>query len=310
MTERVYEFTAEESGERLDRVVQVRFPDLSRSQIQKLIEEGFVQVDGKFIKAGVRLRGGETVQVRLQEPEPEETSIAPEDDIPLNVIYEDDDIVVIDKPAGLVVHPGVGHSQGTLVGALLARYPEMVDMEDDPLAEGRMGIAHRLDKDTSGLMVVARHIEALRALMDQFRQRTVDKVYLALVEQVPKTGTGRIDAPIGRDPKQRKRMAVIQGGRHAVTEFEVIDEDFREQRALLRLKPLTGRTHQLRVHLAYIGSPIVGDGVYGYRRQRVSLKRQFLHAAELSFDQPTTGERLHFSSELPISLKDLMSKLR
>lgn len=309
MDQEIREFTAVNAGERLDKIVAARLPDLSRTQVQALIADGAVLVDGEPSKPGVKMKGGETVRIVLTIEPPEEDVIEPEE-IALNIIYEDDDIAVIDKPAGMVIHPGVGNPRGTLVNALLARYPELVDMQDDEDAEGRMGIVHRLDKETSGLVVVARHIDALHNLMAQFRERTVDKYYLALVENTPKTHVGLIDAPIGRDPRQRKRMSVLRSGKAAQTEFEVIDSQFRDNRALLRLKILTGRTHQIRVHLAYINCPIVGDRVYGYRKQRVKLKRNFLHAAELHFDHPRTGERMTFTSELPVGLANVMEKLR
>jgi 23S rRNA pseudouridine1911/1915/1917 synthase len=196
---------------------------------------------------------------------------------------------------------------GTLVNAALARWPEIGAM---PMEEKRAGIVHRLDKDTSGLIAIAKNDLARRKLSDQFQDRSVDKEYLALLERRPNTTTGRIDAPIARDPNNRKRMTVVRHGKTAVSEFKVIDDDFRDGQALVRVKLLTGRTHQIRVHMAFINCPIVGDPVYGYRKQRVRLKRQFLHAAALAFDQPSTGERLHFDSPLPAGLQNVMDKLR
>lgn len=297
-------FTVEKSGERLDKLVSARMPDLSRSQIQTMIKDGLILVDGEHVKAGIKLRGGESVVITL--PEPESDTVQPES-IQLDVVYEDDDIAVINKPAGLVVHPGTGVNSGTLVNGLLARYPEIAEMED---AEGRQGIVHRLDKDTSGLMVIARNDFALDDLMAQFQARTVDKVYLALVEKCPETMQGRIDAPIARDPKQRKRMAVVRDGKRAVTEFKVLDDDFHGGQALVELNILTGRTHQIRVHMAFIGCPIIGDQIYGYRKQRVGMKRNFLHATKLAFDHPETGERMQFESALPVGLQNVMDKLR
>lgn len=301
------EFTVENAGERLDKILVARLNEYSRAQVQTLISEGAVTVDGASAKAGHKMKGGERIIVTL--PDEYDTTIEPED-IPLNVIYEDEHIAVIDKASGMVVHPGVGQETGTLVHALLSRYPEMIDMQDDPMAEGRMGIVHRLDKDTSGLIVIARRIEALTDLMAQFKERTTEKIYLALLERTPKTLEGRIDAPIARDPKQRKRMGVVRDGKQAVTEFEVIDTAFRDGRALVRIRIETGRTHQIRVHMAFIGCPIIGDTVYGFNRQRIGMKRNFLHAAELSFDHPMTEERMHFTSELPVGLQNVMDKLR
>jgi 23S rRNA pseudouridine1911/1915/1917 synthase len=292
-------------GERLDKAIVAQVGDaLSRAQIQALIKAGQVTVNGAQVKAGVKLRGGETIRVTI--PPKQEETIEPEA-IPLNVIYEDDDLAVIDKPAGLIVHPGVANEKGTLVHAMLARWPEIAQMN---IEEKRMGIVHRLDKDTSGLLVIAKNDAARRKLAAQFQERTVEKIYLALLERTPQTRTGRIEAPIGRDPQQRKRMAVIRAGRQAITEYAVIDDDFAGGQALVRMRLLTGRTHQIRVHMAFIGCPVVGDTVYGFRKQRIKLKRHFLHAAELAFDHPTTGERLHFKSPLPPGLQNVMEKLR
>ncbi len=297
------QFVNAQAGERLDRVLAAHLgAAYSRSQVQKLIEDGGVLVNGASAKAGHKLKGGETITVHLPPP-PATGSVEPEP-IPLTVLYEDDDIVVIDKPAGLIVHPGAGGERGTLVSALLMHYPEIAAI---PVAEKRRGIVHRLDKDTSGVILAARHAAAMRSLMAQFQARSVEKVYLTLVERPPKTMTGRIDAPIARDPSDRKRMAVQRGGRPAITEFEVIGR-YREGPALLRIRLLTGRTHQIRVHMAFIGCPVVGDGVYGYRRQRL-LRGQFLHAARLCVDHPVTGERLCFESPLPARLQAVLDAL-
>ena len=298
---------ADKPNQRLDKFVLAHLDGFSRAQAQALIRDGCVLVDGAAQKTGYKLKGGERITLRL--PPAVETSIEPED-IGLNIVYEDDYLTVIDKPAGMVVHPGAGNESGTLVNALLARYPELADMIDDPEVGARLGIAHRLDRGTSGLLVAGRDKAALLALMAQFQARTVDKVYLALLEKRPASNTGIVDAPIARDRRQRKRMAVQRGGRPAQTEFEVLDDDFQGDRALVRLRLLTGRTHQIRAHMAFIGCPVVGDTVYGHRKQRVKLKRQFLHAHELAFDHPVSGERMSFLSELPVGLADVMGKLR
>lgn len=300
----VYEFTIQHAGERLDKLVAAELPQLSRAQVQSMIKEGLVTVDGNQIKPGIKLRGGEVVQVTL--PQLEEVQIEPEA-IDLKVVYEDDDLAVVDKPAGMVVHPGVGNETGTLVNAILARWPEIVNLNDP---DERRGIVHRLDKETSGLIVIAKHEAALTDLMQQFQDRTVEKTYLALLERTPKTHNGRIDAPIGRDPKQRKQMAVTREGREAVTEYRVLDDQFQDQAALVEFKPLTGRTHQIRVHAAFIGCPVVGDRVYGFRKQRTRMKRHFLHAATLAFDHPASGDRMQFEVPLPVSLQQIMDKLR
>ena len=307
MPEQSLTLTAHEPRQRLDKFLLAHLPGYSRAQAQTLIRNGCVLVDGAPRKTGYKFKGGEQVQVRI--PPREEISVEPED-IPLNIVYEDAQIAVIDKAAGMVAHPGLGNESGTLVNALLARYPELAEMMDDPQTQDRLGIAHRLDRGTSGLLVAARDKPSLLALMRQFQERSVDKVYLALLEQRPKSNSGLIDAPIARDPRQRKRMAVQRGGKPAQTEFEVLDDDFQGDRALVRLKLLTGRTHQIRVHMAFIGCPVLGDTVYGRRKQRVKLKRQFLHAHELAFEHPVTGERLAFVSELQVGLRSVMAKLR
>lgn len=299
----VVEFRADKGGDRLDKAIMARIGErLSRTQIQGLIKAGAVTVDGTAFKAGQKLKGGELIRVHLPDPTPDET-VMPEA-LPLHVVYEDSSLAVIDKPAGLVVHPGAGNRTGTLVNALLARYPQLADM---PYDAARRGIVHRLDKDTSGLLVVALRSAAQRRLMAQFQARTVEKVYLALVERIPRTSIGRIEAPIMRDPQRRTRMMVSRDGRPAVSEFTVV-EAFKSGRALLRVRLLTGRTHQIRVHLAFIDSPIVGDRVYGFRKP--GLSRQFLHAAQLCFDHPRTGERLCFESPLPDDLEAALARER
>ncbi len=299
--------SADQPGQRLDKFLLAYLPGYSRAQAQALIRDGHVLVDGAARKTGYKFKGGEQVTVR--NPARDECSIEPED-IPLDIVYEDAHLAVIDKAAGMVVHPGPGNETGTLVNALLGRYPEVADMMDDPAVGERLGIVHRLDRGTSGLLVVARDRSALLALMGQFQERSVDKVYLALLEKRPESNSGLIDAPVARDPRQRKRMTVRRDGKPARTEFEVLDDDFQGDRALVKLKLLTGRTHQIRAHLAFIGCPVVGDTVYGRRKQRVRMKRQFLHAHELAFDHPASGERMSFVSELPVGLRSVLDKLR
>ncbi|MCY3575088.1 MAG: RluA family pseudouridine synthase [Chloroflexi bacterium] len=292
---------------RLDKFLLAHLPGYSRAQVQRLIREGFALVDGSPRKTGYRFKGGEVVTLRL--PEPQASTIEPEN-IPLHILHEDACLAVIDKPAGMVVQPGPSHPGGTLVNALLWRYPELAKMRDDPATSQRLGIAHRLDRGTSGLLLVARDKPTLLELMAQFQARAVEKKYLALLERRPSSNAGLIDAPIARDQRQRKRMAVQRGGKSAQTEFEVLDDHFQGERAFARLKLLTGRTHQIRVHMAFIGCPVVGDAVYGYRKQRLKMKRLFLHAHELAFEHPDTGERLRFVSELPVGLRNVLEKLR
>jgi 23S rRNA pseudouridine1911/1915/1917 synthase len=298
---RTIEFTAP-SAERLDKLLVAGVPELTRTQLQVLIKDGAVTVDGEPSKPGWKLRGGETIRVVIPPPPPPELS--PEE-MALAVLYEDPHIAVIDKPSGLVVHPGAGIESGTLANGLLARYPEIADMK----GQRRQGIVHRLDKYTSGVMVVARNEAALNSLMNQFQARSVDKRYITLLECEPKPAVGRIDVPIGRDPVQRTRMAVVRGGRPAVTEYETV-EVLADGMALVNVHLLTGRTHQIRVHFARLKCPVVGDTVYGLRKQRVELGRTFLHAARLSFDHPVTGERLTFEAPLPPELSSLLDRLR
>jgi 23S rRNA pseudouridine1911/1915/1917 synthase len=298
-------FDVPKAGVRLDVLVTERLGTrLTRSQVQALIKEGNVTVNGAAIKPGIKLRGGERVVVTLPDP-PVDPGVQPEA-IPLVVLYEDRDLAVIDKPAGLVVHPGAGVSSGTLVNAILARYPEIEKMRYEPV---RRGIVHRLDKDTSGLIVIARRDGAQQRLMRQFQKRTVEKRYLTLLEKTPATQTGRITAPIARDPANRRRMAVMRNGRPSESEYTVI-EPFEDGRALVEVKLLTGRTHQIRVHMAFIGCPIVGDTVYGYRKVSMPIKRQFLHAHALCFDQPRSGDRLCFESPLPPELERIIEICR
>jgi 23S rRNA pseudouridine1911/1915/1917 synthase len=299
------ELTLNAPGERLDRALATALPELSRAQIQRLIKEGQITMGGKATKASHRLEGGEQLRVRL--PEPVETALVPEA-IPLDIRYEDEDIIIINKPAGMVVHPAPGHERGTLVNAVLSHAPDLPGVG----GEKRPGIVHRLDKDTSGLIVVAKHDVALRGVQRQFKQRSVRKVYLALVEGHIQPSEALIDAPIGRDPRQRKRMAVIPPNRSArarpaQTSYKLVDRygDF----SLVACYPLTGRTHQIRVHLAFAGFPIVGDAIYGRRKQRLPLKRHFLHAAELTFRRPSDGESVTFRAELPPELQQLLEEL-
>lgn len=297
------EFTVEGRGERLDKIVAAHFGErLTRTQIQSLIHDGQVKVNGQAIKAGVKLKGGERIAVDVPPP-PEDHSVEAEP-MPLHVVYEDDDLAVIDKPAGLVVHPGAGNESGTLVNAILARWPQIAEMNYAPR---RRGIVHRLDKDTSGLILVAKNAPTLHRLVAQFQKRTVEKTYIALLERTPKTATGRIDVPLGRDPANRRKRAVQRDGRPAVSEFTVV-ERFDDGKALVHVKLLTGRTHQIRVHMAFLGCPIVGDALYGFRRQ--SVRGQLLHAWKLCFDQPRTGERLCFEAPLPQRFEVALDDLR
>jgi 23S rRNA pseudouridine1911/1915/1917 synthase len=292
-------------GERLDKVLTEHLPTLSRTQIQRLLKEEQILVNGRPAKANLRLDGGEEVIVTV--PEPEETELLPEA-IPLDIRYEDDDMIIINKPAGMVVHPAVGHGSGTLVNAILAHCPDLPGIG----GEKRPGIVHRLDKDTSGLIVIAKNEQALRHLQAQFKERTVGKQYIALVDGQVQPSTALIDAPIGRDPRQRKKMSVIPFGgsartRPAQTQYDTITgyDDY----TLLRCELYTGRTHQIRVHLAYLGFPIVGDKVYGRRKPSMQLGRHFLHAAVLRLKRPSDNEELTIQAELPAELEAVLQQL-
>lgn len=304
--ERVVYFRVDEAGERLDRYLARNLPDLSRSQVQRLIRDGQVAVDEETPKPGTPVSPGMRVIVRIP-PSPSD-EIVPQP-IPLDVVYEDDDLLVVDKPAGMVVHPSHGHSQGTLVNALLARYPNFAVGDS-----GRPGIVHRLDRDTSGLIVVAKTEQALEHLRRQFKSREVRKTYLALVHGQPPAPEGVIEAPVGRDPRQRQRMAVIANGRPARTRYKVREElgDY----SLLSIAPETGRTHQIRVHLSWLGVPVAGDPVYGHERgarrvkSEMGLERQFLHAWRLSFERPGGEERVSLEVPLPAELQQAIDLLR
>ena len=298
------EITLNAIGERLDRALAIAMPDLLRTQIQKLIKEGDIQLNGQPVKSSLRLEHPEQVLVTL--PEIVVTELKPEA-IPLDIRYEDDDILLINKPAGMVVHPAVGHETGTLVHAVLAHCPDLPGIG----GEIRPGIVHRLDKDTSGLMLVAKNDKALRFLQKQFKERTIEKTYTALVEGDIQPPTAFIDAPIGRDPRQRKKMAVIRSqsftSRSAQTSYQLVTSY--EAFSLIQCQPHTGRTHQIRVHLAFLGYPIVGDTVYGRRKQTLPLGRHFLHAAALSFLRPSDKQHLSFEAELPADLQAVLDNL-
>lgn len=294
--------TASEDGQRIDQFVAESLPSLSRTEVQRLIKAGDILVNGAQIKPSYRLTAGETVLVNL--PAPIERTVEAED-IPLDVIYEDADLAAVNKPAGMVVHPAHGNETGTLVNAALARWPEMRRVT----GEERAGIVHRLDKDTSGVIVLAKTSEALKSLQAQFKARTTSKTYLALVDGIPESSVGVIEAPIGRDPQQRKRMAVVKKGRPSITKYRIL-ETF-PNHALLELDLLTGRTHQIRVHLTWLGYPVTADRIYGRRKPSVLLKdRIFLHAAELQVDSPSTGQRLTFTAPLPPNLEAILEELR
>ncbi|MBI4216430.1 MAG: RluA family pseudouridine synthase [Chloroflexi bacterium] len=296
-------FTVAAEVQRLDHFLVERQPGLTRSRLQRLIARGLARVNGRPAKAGTRLKAGDRVALELPPPEP--AALAPEAR-PLTIIYEDAHILVIDKPPGLAVHPGSGLSRGTLAHALLAHCPSLAQVGSSL----RPGIVHRLDKDTSGLMVVAKTDAAYHDLVRQFQKRQVAKGYLALVQGRPQPAEGVIAGDLGRDPARRQRMAVVSRGREARTRYKVLE--YLDKQSLLEVSPETGRTHQIRVHLAAAGFPIYGDPVYGPRpkdKGAAGLGRQFLHAHRLGFRLPGSGEWREFRSPLPPDLAQALASL-
>ena len=290
------------AGERVDVFLARRIPAFTRAQFQRFIDKGLVLVNGERKKPSLKLRSGDRVVADVEVPAP--GPLEPEV-IPLSVLYEDDEIAVLDKPSGMVVHPGSGIRTGTLVHALLHRYPEIRDVGE----ADRPGIVHRLDKETSGVIVVARTPAALVELKRQFKSREVKKVYLALVVGRPARAEGSLDWPIGRHRSHGARMSIVtEKPRTAITEYRIL----RELGAftLLEVRPLTGRTHQIRVHLAAAGHPVAGDGRYGSRRTGgTRFARLFLHAHQLSFSHPSSGSRMTFTSPLPGGLQAVLGAL-
>ena len=293
------ELRADRGGERLDVFVARRMSALTRSRVQRLIEQGQVRVQGERARASVRLAEGQAVTVDVPAPEPSE---AQAEAIPLDVLYEDGDLLAINKPAGMTVHPSPGHATSTLVNAILAHSPDLSGIG----GVMRPGIVHRLDRDTSGVILVAKNDAAHNALARQLKDRKVEKVYVALVEGTPAPAEGIIDAPIARDPRRRERMAVIEGGREAVTSYRVIERF--NGTSLIETRPKTGRTHQIRVHVAAIGHPIVGDRVYG--RASPMVTRQFLHACQITFAHPASGEVMTIDAPLADDLVAAIDRLR
>lgn len=307
--ERTEAIPAEMAGQRLDQALAGLFPEYSRSRLQAWIKAGRVTVDGAVLKPRDKVDGGETVVVRA---EPEVQAADTPEPIPLQILFEDEQVIVLDKPPGLVVHPGAGNRAGTLVNALLHHRPELA-------AIPRAGLVHRLDKQTGGVMMVACTLEAHTSLVRQLQDRSVQREYEAVCVGVL-TGGGRIDAPIGRHPVDRKRMTVRQGGRPAVTHYRVVERFRGHTHILCRLE--TGRTHQIRVHMAHIRHPLVGDPVYGGRLGIPAgagdaladalrgFRRQALHACRLGFGHPASGEALSFDSPLPEDFRALLDALR
>jgi len=297
----VRQLVADRTGERLDLFVARRLPELTRSRVRRLIDDGLITIEGRLpAKAGLALEAGQRVAVTLPPPEP--SALRPEA-MPLRIVYEDDDLLVVDKPAGLAVHPAPGHASHTLVNALLAHCPELSGVG----GEGRPGIVHRLDKDTSGLLIVAKNDAAHAALARQLGARQVEKTYLALVRGRVDPAEGLVDAPIGRHPVHRKKQAVVEGGREARTRYRVLRA--LDGYSLVEVRPESGRTHQIRVHFASIGHPVAGDALYGRGAAPPSLRRQFLHAQRLAFRHPRTGDRLELDAPLPEDLTAVLQEM-
>jgi 23S rRNA pseudouridine1911/1915/1917 synthase len=305
VSDRILNFRFErQTPGRLDKFLVEQLREFSRARIQSLIADGFVDVNGRAAKkAGQSLESGSQVTVRVPPPAP--TDLVAED-IPLDIVFENDDLLVVNKPAGMVVHPASGHTSGTLVNAVLGYDPEIEGIG----GEERPGVVHRLDKETSGLILLAKNERAHRWLQDQFRLRKVEKTYLALVDGKPPTPTGRVEAYIGRDPSHRKKMAIVpeSRGREAISEYKTI-QSFKEH-TLLEFHPLTGRTHQIRLHCAFLGCPIVGDAVYGRKKPSVEIGRHFLHAYRLKIVLPGEQESKFFEAPLPEELEQVLVVLR
>ncbi len=293
-----------EVGQRLDRYLTALVPDVSRTTIQHMIAEGGVLVNGRSSKAGYALRESDDIRVYHMLPSAQSSHVKPQNYL-LEIVYEDNDLLVINKAAGMVVHPAPGHQEDTLVNALVARYPQLEKQKDGV----RPGIVHRLDRDTSGLLIVAKNTRTQAALIEMMKQHTIMKRYLALVEGNISLDHGSIDAPIGRNPRNRQQMAITAtGSREARTHFRVLERFARHTLLLLELE--TGRTHQIRVHLKAIGHPVVGDAVYGsgHARHEPALQRQFLHAYQLKFQHPTTGEVIELEAPLPEDLQIVLEQ--
>lgn len=290
--------------QRLDKFLAQSLPEFSRTRLQAFIRDGLVRVDGETAQKGGQALGlGSSIEVDV--PPQKQAELVPEE-VELDLIYENKDLLVVNKPPGMVVHPSAGHGSGTLVHAALAHAPDIEGVG----GEQRPGVVHRLDKDTSGLILLAKNDASHRWLQNQFRARQVVKTYLALVDGKPPTAQGRVEAPIGRDPAHRKRMAIVplNKGRQAISEYRTIE--IFPHHTLLEIKPITGRTHQIRLHMAFLDCPVVGDRVYGRRNPSLKLDRHFLHAARLTVLLPGENEHRTFEAPIPEDLELTLEELR
>lgn len=291
----------DEGGGRIDSYIAGLMKNLSRSYIQKLIEDGYVLVNGKKVKSNYKVRKDDIIDVDV--PEPVKPDVNPED-IKLDILYEDEDVLVVNKPQGMVVHPAAGNYSGTLVNALLKHCKNLSGIN----GVLRPGIVHRIDKDTSGVLLVAKNDRAHRLLAEQIKEHSVNRRYNAIIEGVIKGDSGTIEGAIGRHPVDRKKMDVVPGGKPAVTHFKVI-ERFKNY-TLIEARLETGRTHQIRVHMAHIGHPVVGDPLYGIKNQKFKLEGQALHAVLIGFIHPSSGEYMEFRAPLPDYFQKLIDTIR
>lgn len=305
MSGQTFRYVADQDDSlRLDKFLSSRLTEYSRSRLQGLISDGFVKVDeNPVVISRFKVEKGSLVEIYIPPSEP--TGLIPEA-IPLDIIFENDELMIVNKPAGMVVHPSPGHFSGTLVHAVLAHAPELEGVG----GEQRPGIVHRLDKETSGVIIIAKNERSHRWLQDQFKQRKVHKIYIALLDGKPPTLTGRVEAEIARDPAHRKQMAVVfEGrGREAITEYKVIEQF--PHHTLIEARPLTGRTHQIRLHMAFLKCPIVGDTLYGHKHKSLEIGRHFLHAAKISLVLPGEKAERTFEAPLPPELTAILDQLR
>ena len=300
--ERILEVTPDFDGKRIDQCLTASFSDCSRSFLQKLLKDGKVSINGKTQKASSKVAAGDAVLVLL--PEPEELNVEPEN-IPLDILYEDDDLLVVNKPKGMVVHPAAGHYSGTLVNGLMAHCKDDLSGINGVL---RPGIVHRIDKDTTGILIVCKNDMAHQSIAKQLYDHSITRKYHAIVYGNIKEEEGTVNAPIGRSLKDRKKMGIVMDGKHAVTHYKVLKR-LKKDFTYIECQLETGRTHQIRVHMASIKHPLLGDDVYGPKKSKYTLEGQCLHAKVLGFVHPRTGEYMEFEVPLPEYFEKLLNKL-
>lgn len=300
---RIIQVTETDAGQRIDKLLSQQLPELTRSAIQHLMQDGCVTIGEQPVKKNAKAAAGDVIAVEV--PEPKEVSIEPEN-IPLDIVYEDEDIIVVNKPKGMVVHPAPGHTSGTLVNALMYHCKDSLSSINGVL---RPGIVHRIDMDTTGLLVACKSDQAHRVLSDKFKVHDIHRVYTAIVYNQFATDEGTINKPITRHKTDRKKMAIDPNGRHAVTHYRVI-ERLKQNFSLVECELETGRTHQIRVHMASINHPLLGDEVYGPKQKPFATQGQVLHAGVLGFDHPITGEYMEWHADLPDYFQEILKRLR